>query len=47
MACAQAVALRGAPTTVRHHVAAPHNLPPPNMAYDEYDNNERHGNGVA
>ena len=47
MACAQAVALRGAHTTARLHIAAPRNLPPLNMAYDEYDNNERHVNGVA
>jgi hypothetical protein len=42
LACAQAVALCGAPTTARRHVAAPCNLPPLNMAYDEYDNDERH-----
>jgi len=41
------LALRGAPTTARRHVAAPRNLPPLNMAYDEYDNDERHVNGVA
>ena len=35
MACAQAVTLRGAPTTARRHVAAPRNLPPLRMAYDE------------
>ena len=34
MACAQAVALSGAPTTVRRHAAAPRDLPPLNMAYD-------------
>jgi hypothetical protein len=47
LACAQAVALRGAPTTARRHVAAPCNLPPLNMAYDEYGNDERHVDGVA
>jgi hypothetical protein len=47
MASAQAVALRGAPTTARRHVAAPRHLPPLNMAYDEYANNERHVSGVA
>ncbi len=36
-----------APTTARRHVASPRHLPPLNMAYDEYDNNERHVNGVA
>jgi hypothetical protein len=35
MACAQAVAIRGAPTTTRRYVAAPRDLPPLNMAYDE------------
>jgi hypothetical protein len=47
MACAQTVALRGAPTTERCHVAASRDLPPLNMAYDEYYNNERHVNNVA
>ena len=47
MACAQAVAIRGAPTTVRRCVAAPHHLPPLNMAYDEYDRNVSHVIGVA
>jgi len=48
MACAQAhVALRGASTTARHHVAAHRDLPPLNTAYDEYDSNVRHVNGVA
>ena len=47
MASAQAVALRGAPTTARRHVAAPRHLPPLIMAYDEYANNERHVSGVA
>jgi hypothetical protein len=32
---------------VRRHVAAPSDLPPLNMAYAEYENNERHVNGVA
>jgi hypothetical protein len=36
MACAQAVALRVARITARRHVAAPRDLPPLNMAYDEY-----------
>jgi hypothetical protein len=40
IACAQAVALHGATTTARRHVAA-------NMVYDEYDNDERHVDGVA
>jgi len=44
---AQAVALRGAPTTARRHVAAPRDLPLLNRAYDENDNNERHAKGVA
>jgi hypothetical protein len=39
MACAQAVALRGAPTTARRHVAASRDLLPLNMAYDEHDRN--------
>jgi hypothetical protein len=47
IACAQAVAPRGTPITARRHVAAPRDLPPMNMAYDEYDNNEGHGNCVA
>ena len=47
MACAQGVALRGAPTTERRHVAAPVNLPPLNMAYNEYDNEDRYVDGVA
>jgi hypothetical protein len=46
MACAQALAIRGAPTTARLHVAAPRDLPPLNMAYDEY-RNVIHVNGVA
>ena len=47
MACAQAVAIRGAPTTSRRHVAALADLPPLNMSYDEHDRNVRHVNGVA
>ena len=47
MACVQAVALRITPTTARRIVAVPRDLPPLNMAYEEYDNNERHINGVA
>jgi len=47
MACAQAVAIRGAPTTSRRHVAALADLPPLNMSYDEHDHNVRHVNGVA
>jgi hypothetical protein len=47
MAFALAVAIRGAPTTARRHVAAPRDLPPLNMAYDEYDRNVSHVNGVA
>ena len=47
MECAQAVVLRGAPTTARRHVAAPRNLPPLNMAYDEYDNEDHYVDGVA
>ena len=39
MACAQAVALRGTPTTARRHVDAPRDLPPLNMTYDEHDRN--------
>jgi hypothetical protein len=46
-ACAQAVALRGAPTTARHHVAAPHHLPPLHMAYDEHAWNDSHINAFA
>ncbi len=47
MACAQAVVLRGAPTTARRHVAAPRNLPPLHMAYDEHDWNTRHIHAFA
>jgi hypothetical protein len=34
MACAQAAALRGAPTTARRHIAAPRNLLPLHMVAD-------------
>ena len=47
MACDQAVALRGAPTTARRHVAAPRDLPPLHIAYDEHDQNVSHINGFA
>ena len=36
MACAQAVALRGAPTTARRHVSAPRRRPPPHLAADNF-----------
>jgi hypothetical protein len=36
LACAQAVALRGAPTTVRRHASAPRNRPPPHLAADNF-----------
>jgi hypothetical protein len=47
MACAQAVALRGAPTTARRHVAAPRRPPPLHMAYDDHDRNVSHIHGFA
>ena len=47
MSCAQAVALRGAPTAARRHVAAPRDPPPLHMAYDENGRNVRHINGFA
>jgi hypothetical protein len=47
LACAQAVALRGTPTTARRHVAAPRDLPPLHTAYDEHDRNVSHINGFA
>jgi hypothetical protein len=47
MACAQAGAMRGAPTTARRHVAAPCDPPPLNMAYDEHDQHVSHINGFA
>jgi hypothetical protein len=36
MACAQAVALRGAPTTARRHVPTPRRLPPSHLVADDY-----------
>ena len=47
MACAQAVALRGAPTTARRHVAAPCRPPPLQMANDDHDRNVSHIHGFA
>jgi len=47
MACAQAVALRGSPTTARRHVAAPRRPPPLHMAYDDHDRNVSHIHGFA
>jgi hypothetical protein len=47
MACAQSVALRGAPTTARRHVAAPRRPPPLHMAYDDHDRNVSHIHGCA
>ena len=47
MACAQAVALRGAPTTARRHVDAPRCPPPLHMAYDDHDRNASHIHGFA
>ncbi len=47
MTCAQAVALRGAPTTARRHVAAPRRPPPLHMAYDDHDRNVSHIHGFA
>ena len=47
LACAQAVALRGAPTTARRHVAAPRRPPPLHMAYDDHDRNVSHIHGFA
>jgi hypothetical protein len=46
MACAQAVALRGVPTTARRHVA-PRRPPPLHMAYDDHDRNVSHIHGFA
>jgi hypothetical protein len=37
LACAQAIALRGAPTTARRHVSAPRRRPPPHLAADHFD----------
>jgi hypothetical protein len=42
MACAQAAAMRGAPTTARRHVAAPRNLPPRHMVADRNAWDDRH-----
>ena len=46
LACAQAVALLGAPTTARRHFAAPRDLPvtlpPLHMAYDDHDRHVSH-----
>jgi hypothetical protein len=47
MACAQAVSLRGAPTTARRLVAAPRNLPPLHMANDDFAWTDRHLNDFA
>ena len=47
MACAQAVALRGAPTSARCHVAAPRNLPPLHMVADEYTWADSHINAFS
>jgi len=47
MACAQAVTLRGAPTTARRHVDAPRRPPPLHMAYDDHDRNVSHIHGFA
>ena len=47
MACAQAVALRGDPTTLRRHVAAPRRPPTLHMAYDDHDQNVSHIHGFA
>ena len=47
LACAQAVALRSAPTTARRHGAAPCDLPPLHMAYDDHDRNVSHIHGFA
>jgi hypothetical protein len=47
MACAQAMALRCAPTTARRHVPAPRRPPPLHMAYDDHDRNVSHIHGFA
>ena len=47
LACAQAVLLRGAPTTARRHVAAPRRPPPLHMAYNDHDRNVSHIHGFA
>ncbi len=47
MACAQAVAICGTPTTARRYIAAPRHLPPLDIAYDEFDRNVSRVNGIA
>ena len=47
MACAQAMALRGIPTTARRHVGAPRDMPPLHMAYDDHDRNVSNIHGFA
>jgi hypothetical protein len=46
MACAQAAAWRGAPTTARRHVAVPRNLPPLHMVADGNAWADRSGTGT-
>jgi hypothetical protein len=41
MACAQAVALHGAPITARRHVPAPRRLQPSHLAADDYPGADR------
>ena len=47
MACSQAVALRGDPTNLRRHVAAPRRPPTLHMAYDDHDLNVSHIHGFV
>ncbi len=47
MACAQAVSLRGAPTTVRRHVTALRSPPSLHMAFHDHDRNVSHIHGFA
>ena len=47
LACAQAVLLRGSPTTACRHVDAPRDLQPLHMAYDDHDRNFIHIHGFA
>jgi len=47
MACAQAMALRGIPTTARRHVVSPRDLQPIHMANDDHDRNVSHLHGFA
>jgi hypothetical protein len=47
LAGAQAVALRGAPTAARRHVAAPGHPPPLHMAYDDHDRNVSYIHGFT